>query len=94
MQFYRLQFYRFAADDVFPAPMSCSKTAKSCVSRKVNIAVKRSHTDRKKYEMLQEPLIEEVRKVIEMSEEFSLYSEFREGIMKLVRKVNRYVDRE
>ena len=53
--------------------MYCNKTTKSLVSRKVNIAGKRSHTDRKKYEMLQELLKEEVGKVIEMLEDLAFF---------------------
>ena len=63
----------FAPNDVFPAPMYCNKTTKNLVSRKVNIAAKRSHTDRKKYKMLQELLKEEVRKVIEMLEDLAFF---------------------
>ena len=61
------------------------------------MAAKRSHSDRSlklKYEVLWEPLIEEVRRAIELLEEFSLYSEFGKGIIKSVREVNHYVNRE
>ena len=44
-------------------------------------------------ESMRKPLIKEVRRAIEMLKEFSFYSEFREGIMKLVRKVNQNVKR-
>ena len=47
----------FTANDVSPAPMCCSKTAKSSVSRKINVAAKHSRCDRSlklKYEVLQE----------------------------------------
>ena len=53
--------------------MYCNKTTKNLVSRKVNIAAKRSHTDRKKYKMLQELLKVEVRKVIEMLEDLAFF---------------------
>ena len=59
------------------------------------MAAKRSHSHRSlklKYEVLQEPLIEELRRAREVLEEFILYSECGEGVMKSVRKVNRYVD--
>ena len=61
------------------------------------MAAKRSHSDRSlklKYEVLWEPLTEEVRRAIELLEEFSLYSEFGKGIIKSVREVNHYVNRE
>ena len=67
----------FAPNDVFAAPMYCNKTTKNLVSRKVNIAAKRSHTDRKKYKMLQELLKEEVRKVIEMLEDLAFFQNIR-----------------
>ena len=47
----------FATDDILPAPMCCSKTAKSCVAREIIMAAKRSYSDRSlnlKYEVLQE----------------------------------------
>ena len=42
-------------------------------------------------ESMRKPLIKEVRRAIEMLKKFSFYSEFPEGIMKLVRKVNQNV---
>ena len=87
----------FATNNDSPAPMCCSKTVKSCFLRRINMAAKRSHSDRSlklKYEVLWEPLIEEVRRAIELLEEFSLYSEFGKGIIKSVREVNHYVNRE
>ena len=44
-------------------------------------------------ESVRKLLIKEVRRVIEMLEKFSVYSEFGEDIIKLVREVNSYVDR-
>ena len=47
----------FTANDVLPAPMCFSKTAKNCFSKKINMAAKRSHSGRLlklKYEVLQE----------------------------------------
>ena len=83
--------------DDLPAPTCCSKTVKSCVLRRINVAAKRSHSDislKLKYEVLQDPLIEKVRRAIELLEEFNLYSEFGKGIMKSVIEVNHYVNRE
>ena len=42
-------------------------------------------------ESMRKPLIKEVRRAIEMLKKLSFYSEFPEGIMKLVRKVNQNV---
>ena len=87
----------FVANDVLPAIMCCSKTSKSCVLKKINVTAKRCHFDRSlkvKYKVFQEPLIWEVRRSMEMLEDFSLYSELGEGIMNLVKEVNHYVDRE
>ena len=44
-------------------------------------------------ESVRKLLIKEVRRVIEMLEKFSVYSEFGEDIIKLVREVNSYIDR-
>ena len=45
-------------------------------------------------ESIRKPLIEKVRRAIEMFEEFSLCLDFGKGIMKSVREVNHYVNRE
>ena len=48
---------QFAAIEVSPAPLCCSKTSKICVSRKINMAVKRSDSHRSmkfKFQGLQE----------------------------------------
>ena len=61
------------------------------------MTAKHFHSDKSlklKYEVLREPLIEEVRRAKELLEEFSLYSEFGKGIIKSVREVNHYVNRK
>ena len=61
------------------------------------MTAKHSHSDKSsklKYEVLREPLIEEVRRAKELLEEFSLYSEFGKGIIKSVREFNHYVNRK
>ena len=45
-------------------------------------------------EFIRKPLIEEATRAMEMLNEFSLYSEFGKGIMKSVREVNHYVNKE
>lgn len=45
-------------------------------------------------ESITKPLIEEVKRAIEILEEFSFYSEFGERIMKSVREVNHYINRK
>ena len=45
-------------------------------------------------ESITKPLIEEVKRAIEILEEFSFYSEFGDRIMKSVREVNHYINRK
>ena len=43
---------------------------------------------------MRKPLMEEVKSAIEMLEKFSMYSDFGEDILKSVRQVSHFIERE